>query len=58
MKETQEDMNFFRQLIEKGKFKAVVDSIYPLEKIADAHRYTEGGHKKGNVVIAVNHETL
>lgn len=49
--EKPEEIQYLHKVLADGTYKPVIDRVYPLEEIVEAHRYVEAGHKKGNVVI-------
>jgi NADPH:quinone reductase-like Zn-dependent oxidoreductase len=56
---TKQDVLFLKQIIEAGRYRAVIDRCYPLEDVVEASRYVETEQKTGNVVLIVSgdHET-
>jgi NADPH:quinone reductase-like Zn-dependent oxidoreductase len=51
IKENKALLDQLVQLIEMGSLRGVIDRTYPLEQLAEAHKYVDTGHKKGSVVI-------
>lgn len=50
------ELQFIKDLVEKGKRKPVIDKSFPMERMSEAHAYIDTGRKRGNIVIAVGHE--
>ena len=42
-----------KKLAEEGCIRPVIDRVYDLKEMANAHAYVESGHKKGNVIIRI-----
>jgi len=51
--EKTEYLNTLSKLFDEGHIVPFIDRVYPLDQIVEAHRYTEKGHKKGNVIISI-----
>ena len=52
--ESAESLTWLANLAVQKKLKPVIDKVYKLDEIREAHHYVESGHKRGNVVIEVN----
>jgi len=47
------DLEKITGLIEAGKIRPIIEKVFPLEQIADAHRLSEAGHARGKIVIKI-----
>lgn len=52
-REKANDLRFLKELTEAGTFRPILDGCYPKERIAEAHRRVETGHKQGHVVVGL-----
>jgi len=50
---SQKDVEFLRDLAQRGEFKPVIDRIYSLDQIVEAYKYVESGQKIGNVILKI-----
>jgi NADPH:quinone reductase-like Zn-dependent oxidoreductase len=53
---TKKNVLWLKELIEAGRYRAVIDRSYPLEDVVEATRYVETQQKTGNVVLTINHD--
>jgi NADPH:quinone reductase-like Zn-dependent oxidoreductase len=53
-----DDLQLIQKLADEGILKPVIDKCFSLEQTADAHRYVDEGHKKGNVVISIQNNGI
>lgn len=48
-----DDLRILKRLVEEGKLRSVIDTVFPLAQAAEAHRVSEGGRARGKLVLQV-----
>ena len=48
---SQENMEYFKELIDSGQYRPILEKTYNMDEVAEAHRHAEKGHKKGNIAL-------
>jgi len=51
--EKSRDLIFLKEHVEEGRIYTLMDRTYSMDQVAEAYRYVDSGHKKGNVVITL-----
>ncbi len=54
LQQTHGNIQVLSDLFERGQLRSEIDRVYDLDQIVEAHRYVEGGHKTGNVIVRLN----
>jgi NADPH:quinone reductase-like Zn-dependent oxidoreductase len=52
--ETIQQLETLKELFENGAYDAIIDKVYPMDEVVDAHRYVDTERKKGNVVMKIS----
>jgi NADPH:quinone reductase-like Zn-dependent oxidoreductase len=51
---SRDDALELKDLVERGAYRPVIDRVYPMAQVQDAHRHVEAWHKTGNVVLRID----
>ena len=50
----KDDVLALKELVESGRYRPVIDRVYPIAEVVDAHRYVDTQQKTGNVVLTLD----
>ena len=50
----QDDLAWLANEVSAGRLKTVIDEVFPLEKLADALKKSQGGHARGKIIVSLS----